>query len=206
MSGNIPNDNVGLSLRTTDATVPFWDDPVQSIDPSNSNLSPWDICYLANIQLPGICLVQAKKKKRLDIKRAKGKQNATITFNGNDPADVLITCRIWTPVQLSLLQALLPVINPPPNAKTFSAVDIAHPALTLLGIGSVVVQFLDALQPTQTKGVWELKIYCIEYAGPTKKDVTKTADGSSNYNTVPHAVQANSLQKPPQPSETDTGP
>lgn len=204
---NVPNDPVDVyGIYAPRATVPFWDDPPQTLDPSNAHASPWDVCVLNGIPFPGLCVVQSKTKKRLDVKKAKGGRCATLTFTGNDPADVMITCRIWTPTHLDQLQSVIRIIQPKPNAKSFTAVDIYHPALSVLGINSVVVQFIDALQATQVKGVWEMKLQALEYTKPSKQDVTKTADGSTDFTTVPHAIQAGASEALPEPSETDTGP
>lgn len=202
---NIPNDDLP-GIPSLSATVPFWDDSPVNLVPSNAHLSPWDICLLDGLQLPGLCQVQSKRRRRLDVKKTKGSPGATITFCGTDPADVMITCRIWTQTHLDVYQFVVGLLSPTAKDAKFTAIDIDHPSLTLLGIHSVVIQHVDGLQPSSVKGVWETKISCIEYIPPSKKNVTKTATGSANDGTVAHAVQANRLQKPPQPSATDTGP
>jgi hypothetical protein len=102
------------------ASIPFWDDQLSgdaafALDPSNFNRSPWDTVSIAGIPLPGLCRVEpgTRRKKRLDKKAAKGRDGATITFQGYECSEIIVKCRIWTQEQLQALGQMMPVLIPP---------------------------------------------------------------------------------------------
>lgn len=186
---NVPNDIIlANGPRPQQAMVPFWDVDVASLDPSNNNFSPWDVCALAGLVLPGLAKVTPKARKRFDVKKKKGSDGAGLTFTGYDPSEVQIALRVWTQLHLDTLQSQMPMLKA--KSKTLAgaqataaelALDINHPSTSLLGIHSVVVQGIDGLVATETKGVWQMLIHCLEYVPPSKLDGTATTKKSENF-------------------------
>src|SRR5258707_675912 len=149
---NFPAD---IPLAPLAAPVDYWDDSLDNITPEPSNnwgRSAWDICVLNDLPLPGVCRVEPRARKRFDIKKNKGTQYATLTFTGEDPAEVLIIERIWTRGQLAQLQSQLIYLKSKQQGTTrdsLLAVQIAHPSCTLLQIHAVVIQGIDGLRPIE---------------------------------------------------------
>jgi hypothetical protein len=189
-SGNVPGDQPPGS--NNELTQPFWDAQLQKgLDPSNSNLSAWDIVFIGGKQLPGTCKVSGKRGRRIDIKQAKGTHYATLTFNGYDPARISIAISIWTQAQYDVLDGLMSMLEAPPHfyvdksvagGKVFQALDISHPSMRLMGVSQVLVESIDPLHPTSVKGVWEMGVHVIEYK-VVKTSATSTVQGSQNYST-----------------------
>lgn len=189
-SQNIPIDDVPnintFGLVVVASPIPFWDTPLDVIDPSNAALPVWDVVFLAGQQLPGLCAVTGGRPKRFDVKKVKGQNFATLTSQGYDPAHIKIIQRIWTPQQWYALQLVMPILEPlfptAPNAAS-EAIDIKFPALALRNIHSVVVQNISILTPTPgIHGCWQQEIDCLEYK-PVRKtqNVTTSPTGSAQF-------------------------
>jgi hypothetical protein len=83
--------------------VPFWGDEAGS----------WDAVWLKGIRLPGIAEVDGRGfSRRVDKKRSAGRNGATVTHMGLEPADIDITLTLWTPQHLTELQEVLKSIRP----------------------------------------------------------------------------------------------
>lgn len=82
-------------FSTSADAVPFWGD----------NPGAWDTVFLDGLQLPGICKMTGVGLKRgVDKKKVKGKNGCTITFHGNDAAEVKFSLTINTEEELQDLQ------------------------------------------------------------------------------------------------------
>jgi len=187
---NIPSDDVpGINTFGLDATggrnpIPFWDQP-SSLDPSNSNFPEWAVVRLAGQTLPGLCSVSGGRAKRFDIKKSPGKNFATITHQGFDPATIKVTERIWTRQQLYALWLIMPLLQPmfeaAHNAASL-AVDVYHPALALQSISAVLISRISLLHPTPgTNGCWEQDIELIEWRKPDNKNATETPIAAASF-------------------------
>lgn len=214
-SSSTPNDGPTVGVTPQTAPVPFWDVYPPTLgdskdgdgSTSNSSFVPWDVCALGGWALPGIARVQVKSRKRFDVKKSKGVGGATLTFTGYDPSDVTIELRVWTPAHLNTLNSLIPQIvkqklggiGGAAAIASRLAVDINHPATTLVGIHSVVVEGLSSLEPSEQRGVMKMQIHCLEYIPPSKADVTGTAKGSQNL-TGATAINPGQSQNVPMPS------
>lgn len=206
LQNNTPNDPIAANgPRPQTASVPFWDLPNYQLDASNNAFSPWDVCILGGLWLPGIAKVQVKAKKRFDVKKKKGRDGAKLTFTGYDPSELSITLRLWVPVQLDTLQSLMPMLK----AKSTSAagaqataaqlaLDIGHPSTALLGIHSVLIESVGGLEPGDKPGVMQMQIHCLEYIPDSHGDNTSTVKQSQNF-TNPTAINV-SKAGPPMPS------
>lgn len=171
--------------RPPPASVPFWDVPPTTLDPAEGLTSPWDTVFFGGQKFPGLARVKSKKQKRIDVKKKKGDSSATMTFVGYGPAEIDVSLSIWTQGQFDSLQALMPIILPKPArpgvVTNFSPIDIVYPSLVLMNIRSIIIVSVDALEPSTPKGIWAMKITCLEYYQPTKTDQTTTARGSSTF-------------------------
>lgn len=204
--GSIPQGNGPITPQKS--TVPFWDTPPLSLDPSEENFSPWDTISFGGQPFPGMARVKSKKSKRVDVKLSKGQSGATYTFVGWKPAEVEVTLTVWTQDQLNQLQNLLPTILPKPGTLgTNTPVDIYYPSLALIGIRSVLIFDVEALEPGNPKGSWSMKVKAQEWYPPPKKDETSTAKGSGTYtgNAAIKTGTQNQAETLLPPSVTDAG-
>lgn len=181
-----------LSAQPTLKAPEFWDAPLRGsgdykLDVGD-NFSPWDIVKFGGVVAPGVALVQCRKGKRFDVKIEKGANVPTVTFVGFDLAEVIVTLRIWKQTQLNDLWLLAPTLVPPASAPNNEdpknwppPIDISHPSLQMLGINSVHIQHVGVLEPSGVKGVWQMRITCMEFQKPEPtKNVTTTPKGSKS--------------------------
>lgn len=222
----LPNDDpvgidtfgqTGTAFDTIRRTVPFWGEPIATLDPSNAQIPAWQVVRLAGETLPGICEVTGKLGKRFDLKKSKGSQFSTLTHQGQDPAEIRVVESIWTRQQLLALWRILPILQ---NATTslangqIQACEIRHPALDLYGVNAVVVRGLTL--PKLEKDVLKLELDLLEYRPKDTRDVTGTASGaiyttptqtreSTRVRATPRATLSSFQGLGPAPF-TDTGP
>lgn len=235
--GSIPN--AIYSPTPQSSTVPFWDVPSTVLGPIDTTFIAWDTIFFGGQPFPGLARVRSKKHKRIDKKLKSGSSSARLTFVGYGPAEIEVTLSIWTKNQFDLLQERMPMLLPKPGgtpdrtpiselanaSKTekgrqalarspgspeFSPIDISYPSLILMNIRSVIVVAVDALEPSTPKGVWNMKIHCLEYTQPLDADETTTPVGSGAYKATPAIkqgapTQAASIQKPSN-TQADVGP
>jgi hypothetical protein len=140
----------------------------------------WNTCVLGGKTLPGLCRVQISLAVKLDVKDPAGGAAAGMTYQGEPPAKVGITCRVWTPEQWVLLQQVLPALRVRVARKAGAAepLQIVHPKATLWGIRAVSIQnIVDDNGGDRWGDVYELKFDCLEWAPLPKvpQSVTKTA-------------------------------
>lgn len=208
--GSLPGHD-GTPLQAPLSTVPYWDVPPGSLEPSGLNLHPWDTIFFGGQRFPGIARVKSKKHKRVDVKKKKGESAATMTFVGYGPAEIDVTLLIWTQTHLNDLQQLMPMLLPKPVrpgvATNFSPIDVSFPSLVLMNIRSLIVVAVDALEPASPRGAYSMKISCLEYYQPAKSDQTATAKGSSTFtaNAAIKSGATNQAASTPKPSTTDVG-
>lgn len=199
----------GTALAITRRQVPFWEDPPSTLDPSNAQLSPWDVVVLGGQPLPGICSVTGKRGKRFDLKKVKGSDFAKLTKQGYEPAEIRITERIWTRQQLNALELIMPMLEAPTQVTpdgTTPALEIRYPALDLRQINSVVIKEISFLRPGSMKGVFEMDITCLEWKPQPKTNATATVDGATyNVKTQTNQMFSKGKFRAPQPF-TNTGP
>lgn len=199
-------------------STPFWDNSADAA--SNDVIGPgasgplyvaneWDTAKLQGVHLPGLVQVLVpSKQRRLQNKKQNGTDGATPTFRGLDPAKVTIRVTIWTPDQLALWDALLPVIFPNPNkdVNKLSALDISHPATAQRGIKAIIIEDIDGPNNSSTAvGAKEYTLKCWEYLPAKAKSATKTPTGAVATTDAFKQTTA-TKNAPPAPSSTDFGP
>jgi hypothetical protein len=191
---NLPFDQPeGLQIAPVE---PFWDAPPKSLDPSNSNINPWDQVRIGDYLLPGIAEVDAHHVKRVHVKKMEGVDYGKITTAGKDPAEVTVKVKIWTPEQLNVLAFCLQIIDPPFDIVGNVAADvlnIVHPSLQLRNITQVVTKDVGILKRSSVHGVWEMVMHFVEYKKTKDGNNTKTADGS---NVTTMAINAKASSAP----------
>lgn len=109
---------------------PFWDEAsAAAYTGPDYATNPYDTAYVAGLQFPGIVTVAPARARHLDIQALPG-QAPTIRLLGFEPTRFPMTCRVWTPSQWTLLQAIMEIIQPfgfiGPSKTVF---DISHPLL-----------------------------------------------------------------------------
>lgn len=154
-----------MTLETT-SSLPHWHD-----DPD-----VYDALFLAGRRVPGVATVKITRKVKIDKKSAKGKNKAVITKQGVEAADIDITIRLLEREEFEEMKALMPLIEPVPDAKTAGAddaLDIAHWATWMRNIEAIVIE--ETVGPELNDGIFELKIKAIEFERP--KVVKGTGSG-----------------------------
>jgi hypothetical protein len=137
--------------------LPHWDDQPDL----------WDACYLAGKQLPGLIIVDIDRGRKIDVKSPKGRNQATVTVQGNEPANVTITVEISTREDLLSLNEILPLLEPvtdPKKATASDAIDIACPMAAIRGVSSIIVSKLAG--PKLKNGLMTLTLTAIEFDAP----------------------------------------
>lgn len=137
----------------------------------------WDTVELGGIALPGICRVSVRRSNELDVKKPKGKDGSSITFQGKNPAKVVIFCSVSTAQEFRDLRAALDLIQP--QADGPGGVPISHPKCTFWRIPSV---FIEDFEDTDNQKGDEVtvKISAVEFRPKEAKKsgfVTKTPTG-----------------------------
>lgn len=209
-TGNTPIDP--FNPQPASGQIPFWDVPSATLDQTNVNQNPWDCIYFADQLFPGIARVSGKRTKRVDKKPKKGNVSPTLTYVGDRVSEFDVTISIWTKPQWDLLQSLMAIILPKPGLTTTEqsnqSVSIYYPSLALAQISACVVESINMLEVGTPKGVWNLKIHCLEWRPPSKADVTTTPTGAQQiYATTAIKSQlTNQNASNPKPSSNSVGP
>lgn len=87
---------------TTDMTFSlFWEDAP----------ALWDTVLLGDEDLPGLARVTGSHGRKLDVKSPPGRNGATITDKGYQPAKVEITLKLWTKEQLETWFRIAPTLT-----------------------------------------------------------------------------------------------
>ncbi len=139
----------------------------------------WDIVLLAGHVSPGRCEVTgATRSQEWDVKRGKGAAGATITYTGIKPAEPKVKLYFWLPSHFDAWTKFLPLLQTDPTKKTPTALAIYYPSLAVIGISSVVVKEIGAIEYEQT-GLYSVTIDFLEYLPPPKKSAVGTPTTST---------------------------
>lgn len=133
------------------AVSDFWVDYLKGMTP----IRPWDKLVLGNYVWPGLAIVEPSVKLSFEVAKQNTQTDASqppaykirIADKGYEPAQIRALLQVWTVDQWADLKALLPKFSPKTNSKTRDAYDISHPATTLLGIKSVIVNSIAVRSP-----------------------------------------------------------
>jgi hypothetical protein len=126
-------------------------------------LNPWDTCTLGGYTMPGITKMKGPVKgRKLDIKQSPGTHGATMTDQGYKPADVVFEVLIWTPAQAEAFQIALPAWEPAPGKEYSEPQLLIHPATSMRGITSVVIEEITGPEVDE-KGVGHFLFKCKQF-------------------------------------------
>lgn len=124
-------------------TLSYWEDP-------NTD---WEKLVLGGVLWPGIVVdIDANVERKLDVKKSKGQDKATIKDEGYRPAPIKVVLMIFTREQWVELQAILPQFHPRQQGGTRTPLQIAHPAVNLLNIDSVYIRKISSPKVDGPKG------------------------------------------------------
>jgi hypothetical protein len=145
------------------AKTPFWADSPRI----------WDTIVIAGHKLPGKATPTGELGAKVDMQAVPGKDGASMSHLGYDPAQVDVTLTFWEEAHLREFEALVPILRPRKGAPA-KPVSVEHPALALYGIRALHVMKLGLLEPGQQSGTYEVKIQFAEYyPEATRNQVTK---------------------------------
>lgn len=140
----------------------------------------WDSFVAFGMESPGICQITgAARKSGWDVKKSKGAKGAVITYTQDEVAKFSAKLLMWLPEHFEAWDVFRPKLAfDPVKNKQSTSFDIYHPALSDLGIKSVVVEEVSQITP-EGDGLFSVTISFIEYLPPPKVNAVKTPAGSS---------------------------
>jgi hypothetical protein len=154
--------------------VPFWTD----------DTAEWDTLILGGTVWPGIWEISGEGvQRKIDLKKSKGSDKATLKDEGYKNAKLTATGTIWTAEQLSELQAILPEVHPRKSGGDRTAMQLIHPAANLIGIDSVYLTGIKVPRLDGPKGgPLTVELSLIEWV-PTPKPVKNASGGGGGQAT-----------------------
>lgn len=144
-------------------------------------------------------------KRRLDHRKASGRDGARIRDKGYDLAEIDLALKVYTQEHWDDLQALIALLFPRSGEATRrNAHDCAHPSLALAGITQVYASKMGALRQTSPT-LWEVTINLVEYRPEAqRRNVSHTARAVPDVST--NATAFTGTEAPPAPPAAPTPP
>lgn len=189
----------------------------QAILGVNGSSSPWSVPALwDSITIGGIQYgwaystiggkVRIRKGCRnykIQVKDPSGSDGAVVTYRGIHPKEFDVVFYMWTTDQYDhFTNDVLPAILNAGTLKsttTPKSLGVSHPSLSNLGISSVVVANIGAVEPVDVDGpnVFTCVVAVQEYLPPPPKNTTTTPSGTANVNqpTSPGLQASAAVQK-----------
>ena len=149
------------------AELPFWFE----VDDTS-----WDTVTLGSDTFPGVATVDGAVERKIDVKKSKGNDGATLKDNGYVPAPVTITLTIHTREQWIQLQALIPKIHPRRKGGPRDPVEIIYPSVNLLQVTQIYINKIPFPKLDKKTGILTQVFQAIEYT--TKPVAPKRGAGS----------------------------
>lgn len=150
--------------------IPHWDDEPDA----------WDRLALGNIVMPGVWDIDFACERRIDAKKAKGKNGGKFTDLGLENAVIELNGKIATRAHLRDLQAIIETIHPRNRGKELKTYQLRHPKATFLGIGLVYITKVNA--PRLENGIFSITINAIEYVAVPKTVKPSTSPPATGRN------------------------
>ncbi len=156
--------------------------PQPTLDPiKNSNL--WHQFQLKGVLSPGFILKGGtkgfKRKTGWDEKKGKGTQGATLTLTSQPPAKGTFVLQLFTPEHFSAWDTFVSdVLSIDPKQQQAQGLAIYHPALSSIGVTTVVVSHYTAPEH-MGKGMYHVEIDLIEWVSPPPINVTSTPSSTA---------------------------
>ena len=175
-------------------TFPFW--RPNAVEPERT---AWDIVYLDNYDLPGVCTCAITPARGIKNVHEKGKDGVTQKDSGYEGAKVEITCTIWKQDQLDALYNLTPVFHPRKPGGTSGPITLDHPSAWFFGVTGIRVTKLHIPKPTG--GLMVLQISAVEWFAAVKD--SKNRGGTGGF---PPDTDGGNWDVPDQPPPDPAGP
>lgn len=124
----------------------------------------WDALWLGGALIPGIARLSGDGiKRKLDVKKQKGKAGATIEDEGDEPAKFSAELLLWNGDMLAQFEEMKEDINPRKRGGKKYVLDIYHPAAAFLGIDRVYVTGISMPDHDKRQGTVKIKIDFLEW-------------------------------------------
>lgn len=143
---------------------------------------PWSTGTLGGAPLPGIVSIGVTCSDEVEVKKPKGVNGASTTFQGREPAEVEIILDLFDDgdgsgrAQFDMYQKLLDVVRPritKDAKKASSALTIVHPKADQYRIAAVICRKI--VDPPDTiADKKKITLSCVEFIPPVKGAATKT--------------------------------
>jgi len=155
--------------------LPYWDDRDDPL--------AWDTLWLGDEMWPGLAEISgAGVSRKIDVKKSKNTDGATIKDEGYQPAKLTITITIYSLRQYDELKRLLPMVHPKRKGGVRAPLEISHVQANLLGITQIYIdKIAPPKKPDRGKGLMVLSMSAIEWV-PTPKPVKKGGAAGSPGN------------------------
>jgi hypothetical protein len=142
-------------------TLPYW------ADNNPAEAAAWNTVRLGSVQLPGVCVVKAKKGRDVDLKKAKGLDGYGMTDNGASPGKVTIDVTLTSRDDWSKWQKIRPLIDPNRPGATRNPMEIKHPETEDRNIRNIYVDDIEGEPPSARAGK-KFRISCTEWFPKTQ--------------------------------------
>lgn len=137
----------------------------------------YDVLFLAGVETPGLCkLSMPELDEGWEKQESKGSSGGETVHNGAKLVEFEAEIYLWKEFGgfdwFAEWESFKPILQTPIQKNASKALDIYHPQLEGLGIGSVVVKSRTEPQP-DGKGGATVKIKFLQYAPPKPKAAGK---------------------------------
>jgi hypothetical protein len=158
---------------------PHWDD--------RDWQDAWDTLILGEDTWPGVWEISGPGvSRKIDVKKTKGQDGATMKDEGYQPARLTLTGIVWTEDQWDELQRLVAKVHPRKAGGSRTPLEIYHPQSSLLGINQIYIDKIGIpRKPTAGDGKLSISMSALEWV-PAPKPV-KTGAGTGTGNSPPPA-------------------
>jgi hypothetical protein len=132
----------------------------------------WDTLYVGGKPIEcAVVRVTVKLPSGLDIKKGKGKKKATITDDGDPPAEVDIEIELLPKHLPKFVQEIVPILRPQAKGASRPPLEIGHPNTRLWNINVITPGEISSPMPT-SGGTWVISIKAHEWC-PAPSTVKK---------------------------------
>jgi hypothetical protein len=150
---------------------------------------PVDYVEFASRRTPGIARVLgAGSPREWQERRGIGLSGARLAYRGLKLAKFVVRIVLVHQSDWDGWHAFKDVVARPPAGTRPRALDIVHPVLADCGIGSCVIEDLQAPEEVDETGTWAIEIKCIEHRAPTP--AAAVVDGSAQSTVDPLELEA----------------
>ena len=155
--------------------APFW---YNTFDPL-----AWDTVWLGGELFPGIASVTGSGlKRKVDVKKPKGSDGASLRDEGMEPAKLEIELVIYNKTGWEDLQGKLPIITPRKKGGLRTPLSIVHPLTRILGINNIYIDSIPIPDFDKTDGFLTVRFTAIEWFPAPKPVRAGKGAGTSGSN------------------------